>query len=259
MKYLKFVMISVLAAVAACGGSDATNAPRPVYESIPSPIPPSLVSEAYQATATSEFGDSITLAGTARKAASAKFVMVTWATGAYTYPITLNLYRPGELVHPFATKTQQFGIPARPAADPSCSDGRWLASGRMPLRVRVPDHLRPDRGHAAGHVCVRHRAQHPVVRRPANGPGRYYNSLNIGLVSMPRPPERGSPVPCTRARAGPGRTRARARRAASGPTRAGTCTPRPSSSRTSNFRARLRFEKAGLFLGKAITRARAAA
>src|SRR5258705_4059789 len=185
MKYLKFVMISVLAAVAACGGSDATNAPRPVYESIPSPIPPSLVSEAYQATATSEFGDSITLAGTARKAASAKFVMVTWATGAYTYPITLNLYRPGDLVHPFATKTQQFGIPARPAADPSCSDGRWLASDgchygyAFPITFDLTGVTLPDTFVYGIALNTQSYGAQPTAQ------DGYYNSLNIGLVSMP--------------------------------------------------------------------------
>src|SRR5262249_6001974 len=108
----------------------ASPAPQPVavYDSFPSPVPPSLVSEGFQATATSEFGDSITLAGTARKGDKARFVMVTWDQHAYTYPLTLNLYHASDLAHPFAAVTQQFDIPARPPADPSCSDGRWLAS-----------------------------------------------------------------------------------------------------------------------------------
>ena len=72
--------------------------------------------ESFEATQTSELGDSVTLSGTARRAASATIVMVTWQPDAYSYDVTLNLYEPGDLTHPFATRTQRFDIPARPPA-----------------------------------------------------------------------------------------------------------------------------------------------
>jgi len=102
----------------------AVPPPVVVYQSVPATIPPSLPSESFEATQTAELGDSVTLSGTARNAASATVVMVTWQPDAYSYDITLNLYQPGDLEHPFATRTQRFDIPARPLANPSCSDGR---------------------------------------------------------------------------------------------------------------------------------------
>jgi hypothetical protein len=46
---------------------------------------------------------------------------VTWEyeRASYDWPITLNLYQPGEHV-PYATVTQTFTIPQRHAPDPSC-------------------------------------------------------------------------------------------------------------------------------------------
>jgi hypothetical protein len=160
-------------------------APQPVavYESFPAPVPPSLVSESFQATATSEFGDSVTLAGTARKADKAAFVMVTWDQHAYTYPITLNLYATGDLVHPFATVTQQFDIPARPPADPSCTDGRWLASDgchygfAFPVTFDLTGVTLPDTFvYGIAYNTQTYGAQ-------PTGQDGYYNSLNVGLVS----------------------------------------------------------------------------
>jgi hypothetical protein len=53
-----------------------------------------LPSQPFQAQQTAEFGDDITLAPSSdRHAAKATVVMVTWATEAYSHPITLNLYQ----------------------------------------------------------------------------------------------------------------------------------------------------------------------
>jgi hypothetical protein len=58
---------------------DCQLAPATVYNGIPSPTPPNVPSQAFQAQQTAEFGDAITLAGTARKGVSATVLMSNWA------------------------------------------------------------------------------------------------------------------------------------------------------------------------------------
>jgi len=160
-------------------------APLVVYKSTPAQMPPSLVSHSFQATQTAEFGDSVTLSGTARKAASATIAMVTWQPDAYSYDITLNLYQPGDLGHPFATRTQRFDIPARPSADPSCSNGRWLASDgchngyAFPITFDLTGITLPD----SFVFGIAYDTQGYGVH-PTNESG-FYNSLNVGLVQGP--------------------------------------------------------------------------
>jgi hypothetical protein len=159
--------------------------PAAVYDSIPAEIPPSLVSQSFEATQTSEFGDQVTMAGTARLADSATFVMVTWDLNAYTYPITLNLYHPDDLTHPFATRTQSFAIPARPPADPSCSDGRWLAPDgchygfAFPVTFDLTGVTLPDSFVYGISFDTQSYGPQPM------GAAGYYNNLNVGLVTDP--------------------------------------------------------------------------
>jgi len=116
-------------------------APVVVFNSILSPIPPNVPSQAFQAQQTAEFGDAITLAGTARKGVSATVLMSDWAlhsdyptmsNAGFVHPITLNFY--SDSAHAVAhtpdigTITQDFLIPWRPAADPACTGGRWKGS-----------------------------------------------------------------------------------------------------------------------------------
>ena len=160
----------------------SVDPPVMVYKSIPATIPPSLPSQSFEATQTSEFGSSVTLSGTARNAASATIAMVTWQPDAFSYDITLNLYHPGDLEHPFATRTQRFDIPARPPADPSCSGGRWLASDgchngyAFPVTFDLSGITLPD----SFVYGIAYNTQHYGLQ-PTNEPG-FYNSLNVGLV-----------------------------------------------------------------------------
>jgi hypothetical protein len=119
-----------------------TPAATLVFNSFPSPMTPSVPSQAFQAQQAAEFGDEITLAGTARKGVSATMLMVTWAPRAeypllsaagYSHPITLNIY--SDAIHARAhtpdigTVTQAFLIPWRPIADPTCAvPTKWRAS-----------------------------------------------------------------------------------------------------------------------------------
>lgn len=174
------------------GGGDPTSSPSPtapqaalVYDTIPDTLPPSLPSEAFEATSTAEFGDSVTLAGSARAGDTATIVMVTWSTQAYSYPITLKLYDAGNLATPFATRTQTFQIPARPAADPSCPNSEWLASDgchngfAFTITFDLTGITLPDSFVYSIALNTQNYGQTPTG---VSGP---YDSLNFGLASAP--------------------------------------------------------------------------
>src|SRR5215210_2612310 len=108
----------------------ASAASPTAYNSIPSSLPGNVVSQAFQAQQTSEFGDYVQLAaGSNTHALSVDVIMSSWGceTGSWStndcsttpgatfnHPITLNLYtvnnsgplpQPGAII---ATKTQTF-------------------------------------------------------------------------------------------------------------------------------------------------------
>lgn len=112
----------------------------PVFDSVPTPVPPNVPSLGYQATSTAEWGDHIALDGSHRRAGSATVLMSNWAlhstypwmdAAGYVHPITLNIYAvdnsgttpaAGPLL---GTLTQNFLIPWRPEASPDCTGNRW--------------------------------------------------------------------------------------------------------------------------------------
>jgi hypothetical protein len=114
-----------------------------IYDSTVQPNPGNMVSEAFEATATAQFGNQINFAGTARVLADVVVQLSSWGCvsggwstystapcvtspgSTFTEPITLNIYNvgpatahgpssPGALV---ASTTQTFAIPYRPSAD----------------------------------------------------------------------------------------------------------------------------------------------
>ena len=121
---------------------DCVLAPALVYDSFPSPVLPNHPSLGYQATQTLEFGDKITLAGSARKGVSATILMSNWAlhstypsmnADGFMHPITLNVYSDAShaAAHTpdVASITQNVLIPWRPEADPTCATPTaWRAS-----------------------------------------------------------------------------------------------------------------------------------
>ena len=121
-------------------GVPGTNAPAPyaIYDSIPSPLPYSVVSEGFAATGTSEFGDTIQFApGTSRVLQSATVVMVTYGEQpSYVTEMTLKLYDPSDLTNPIAIYPRLVTISARAPSDPTCpaSGGPW-AQWRDPSGV----------------------------------------------------------------------------------------------------------------------------
>lgn len=112
-----------------------------VYDSIPSPTPPNVPSQGFQCCATAEIGDEVRLeADTPRRTGFTTVLMSSWSLhsnyadmppAGYTHPITLNIYvdAVAAAAHlPVKTVTEEFVIPWRPEADPTCSNGTaWRA------------------------------------------------------------------------------------------------------------------------------------
>lgn len=114
----------------------------PIYNTIPTALPPSLVSRSFEGTFTSEFGNLVEFDGANRHLTSVSVAMVTWAyfskypgspnPSGWTHDITLNLYsvnnsdpnHPGGLI---GSVTQSFFIPWRPEPSPECGGTLWLA------------------------------------------------------------------------------------------------------------------------------------
>jgi hypothetical protein len=142
-KFVSVLTIVFLAVTLLVPGS-VLAAETAIYDSIPDPLPPNLPSLGYQATQTSELGDHIIFAGTERVLNSVTVTMSNWALNStypdmeaagFTHPITLNIYEVektgitpavGTLI---TSLTQDFLIPWRPEADPTCPGGTaWRAS-----------------------------------------------------------------------------------------------------------------------------------
>lgn len=113
-----------------------------IYDRLNLPLPPSEPSQAFQATETTEFGDHVIFAGSARSLTKVTFVMVTWAyqsqfpsmidPSGWTHPFKLNLYNvvpgsPPTIGTVIATVSQNLRVPWRPEPSPACSDNKWQA------------------------------------------------------------------------------------------------------------------------------------
>lgn len=136
-KSRQFLVIALFALFAPMASAQGTA----VYDSIPSPQPPNVPSLGFQATSSSEFGDEVILeANTPRSAGYATVLMSSWSlnsdyptmpSAGYMHPIVLNIYTDAISARahtPAATVTQNFLIPWRPVADPTCSGGTaWKA------------------------------------------------------------------------------------------------------------------------------------
>ena len=194
---------TVSLALAASAGAVTSSA---VYDATPSPLPPNVASLGFQATSTSEFGDSVHLGGTDRELDAVTVTMSDWAlysdyssdvryaanSTAWSHPITVNVYSshldvngvPDTLL---ATTTQDVTIPWRPAADPTCAGGTaWRADDGLcyngiafnaefdlrSLNVTLPD---------AVIVGIAYNTQ-SYGETPLGLPGPY-NSLNVGVPS----------------------------------------------------------------------------
>ena len=94
----------MLACLSGIGASHAANTVV-IYDSIPSPLPPNVVSEGYECCTRGQVGDQITFGGTSRQLSSVTVTMSNWAyqsaypgfgdASGFSVPLTLNLYNTG--------------------------------------------------------------------------------------------------------------------------------------------------------------------
>src|SRR5690242_2786289 len=108
MAHMRNYLIRVLASgvlACLCGTGTGLASPAIIYDSIPSPLPPNVVSEGYECCTRGQVGDQITFAGTQRQLGTVTVTMSNWAyqsaypgfgdASGYTVPLTLNLYNTG--------------------------------------------------------------------------------------------------------------------------------------------------------------------
>jgi hypothetical protein len=114
-----------------------------VYSTLPTPTPPNVPSEAYQATQTAEFGQGVDLAGSGGATlGSAEVLMSNWAlestyetpgtTAGFMVPLTLNFYNVGagdSVGSLFFTTTLDALITWRPEASPGCGSAYKASDG----------------------------------------------------------------------------------------------------------------------------------
>lgn len=186
-----------------------------VYDNVPSPLPGNVLSEAFQATQTSEFGGQIRLAGTQRQDPSVTVTMSSWGCqtrpagvctttqgATFSHPITLNLYgvlpngQPGSQL---ASVTQTFNIPFRPSASVVCGGGgQWSQDGTAGTcfngfannitfnlagrGISLPDRVIVALAYQTSNYGKPALGTQPCASTPQ---GCGYDSLNVGLVGPP--------------------------------------------------------------------------
>jgi hypothetical protein len=172
-----------------------------IYDSIPSPLPPNVVSLGYQATSTSEFGDYIRFAGSARTLNTVTVGLSSWAlksnnlsfggSTSFDHALTLNLYTVdtaggtpaiGSLI---TSATMTATIPFREEADSTCpggtayraSDGNCYNGLFFTVDFDIFNVVVPDEIIFGLEFNTQSYGDDPTG---VNGP---YNSLNFGLAS----------------------------------------------------------------------------
>ncbi|MBI1190532.1 MAG: hypothetical protein GC200_07630 [Tepidisphaera sp.] len=182
-------LVSVLASAA--GLAHASS----VYNSIDSTLLDSYPSLGYQATSTAEFGDRVTLGGTARQLTSATVTMVDWARyedynvggqyydngqwagSGFYHNLTLNIYdggtgnAPGALI---ASVTQNSFIAYRPTGWSRNGYAQNVTFDLSTLNVNLPESI-------VWSIAFNTQT-HGYNPIGAAGP---YNSLNLGLNDAP--------------------------------------------------------------------------
>jgi hypothetical protein len=220
MRRLLLIAVPALALVGALlvtPSAQAANAPSgtTIYNSIPSPLPGNLASQPFQAQQTSEFGDKVTFAGSARVLKDVTITMSSWACqgGAWytgdcvttpgataAVPITVKLYTSDANAAAgtsFASATQTVAIPYRPSRDPvNCTGdnaGKWFDAGSATCFNGKAANVTID--FSSSTVVVPNTVIYGISYNTSNyGPapygtqpcsstpqGCFYDSLNVGL------------------------------------------------------------------------------
>ncbi|HME02371.1 MAG TPA: hypothetical protein VKG38_05000, partial [Solirubrobacteraceae bacterium] len=221
------VVLSTAAATAITAG--AASASEVIYSNLPSTNPGNVVSEAFEATQTSQFGGLVEFpAGTGRSGGAVTVGMSSWAcqqgawkgtpecvtaAGAkYEYPITLNVYEAGpanEVGALIRTVTKTFDMPYRPSQNNTkCKnekgepDGAWYDGhlkqcfhGKF-FKITFPvGHMTwPTKAIVSVSYNTSDYGTEPQRPKPCDSEsgGCFYDSLNVGLTE---PPNEASPTP----------------------------------------------------------------
>jgi hypothetical protein len=204
--------------------SDGHSADRG-YNAIPDKVPGNVPSEAFEATATKEFGDEVGLGGRARTLDSMSVVMSSWGCedGGWTtrdcvtsrgatfdVPLTFTIYAdnagaPGAVL---ATRTKTVAVHYRPSASPKCTDandGKWYSDKdhtcyngfAQTVEMNLPDVTLPDQVIWTVKYNTSHFGPAPIGQSTdcygtSNGCG--YDSLNVGAESFPNAPFAGTDI-----------------------------------------------------------------
>ncbi len=123
VKTMKTTSLPVVLAASLLAFSSAAPAAI-IFNNIPDTLPANVASLAYNATSTSELGNSVTFAGTERELTNVRITLSNWATqddnpdfgdaSGYDHPVIVNIYEAidaitvGSLI---ATRTQTVHIP----------------------------------------------------------------------------------------------------------------------------------------------------
>jgi D-arabinose 1-dehydrogenase-like Zn-dependent alcohol dehydrogenase len=129
-----------------------TTSSETLYSSLESPLPPSLVSQGYEATGTSQLGEQVTLASANQPLSNVVVTMESWTCkncaavaaspttlcsttpgATFNEPITFNNYNVGSdgtsVGALITSDTQTFAIPYRPSATPATCPESAIENG----------------------------------------------------------------------------------------------------------------------------------
>ncbi|HEX4187277.1 MAG TPA: hypothetical protein VHY83_05205 [Solirubrobacteraceae bacterium] len=211
-------MVLAAGALAAIAPAGAGALGTPIYNNIPSPLPPNVGSQAFQATQTGQFGGQVELAGPSLTKTTVTVALSSWACekgnwfeatcesekGAkFSLPVTLHVYEVGTLNAvgtQIASVTKTFKMPYRPSDSPRCTGGRWFAKGQcyhgklfrvtFPLKgVTLPSKAILSISFNTSNYGPEPQGAQPCTTTTEGCP---YDSLNIGLTE---PANEANPEP----------------------------------------------------------------
>lgn len=211
---------SALAKTSSSGGTGGV-----VYNAIPSKLPGSVPSHAFEAQQTTEFGDQVILGGTGRNLQSMSVVLVSWGCQSGTWfdgdcvtpsgasfevPLTFNIYDdqggtqvPGDLI---ASQTKTVNVQYRPSASDKCGDGRWYSKtdhtcyngfaqtfkASFASGTTLPDEVIWSVAYSTTHYGSAPYGEDEACFTSSGGCG--YDSLNVGAFSAANAPYVGTDV-----------------------------------------------------------------
>jgi hypothetical protein len=227
-KLIGALLAATLALAVGAGAASAES--EVVYSDAPSPNPGNVVSQAFEATQTSQFGGLVELGGVARRNGTVVVGMSSWACqkGAWTgtpecltergakseVPIVLNINEVGPFgeVGPLIRSVSKTVLmPYRPSESRfKCVNihgeptGAWFYKGTcfhgkyFKFMVGVGKMTWPSKAIISVSYNTSDYGSEPQRPKPCNSEpqGCFYDSLNVGLIEPPQAPTVGSdPAP----------------------------------------------------------------